>query len=271
MKTKPLPNQETIPAIGLGTWSMGGGMSPAPGRDDKALKALETALDLGYTHIDTAEMYAAGHTEELIGRAIRGREREKLFLTTKISPSNLRPADVRRSLDDSLSRLGTDFVDMYLIHWPSSSIPLEEPFVVLNQAVQAGKIRHLGVSNFDLELLQKAQQLAETPLATNQVPYSLFTRRYQRNGVVQYCQEQGLLLTAYSPLKDSQLRSNQTVQAIARQHEASPYQIALAWLVQQPHVITIPMSQNPAHLEANLAAGDITLTEEEMEQLNRLA
>jgi diketogulonate reductase-like aldo/keto reductase len=270
MKTRQLPGGEAIPVIGLGTWSMGGGMSPAPSQDNQALKALQAALDLGYTHIDTAEMYAAGHTEELIGRAIRGRDRQQLFLTTKISPSNLRPADVRRSLEGSLRRLGTDYVDLYLIHWPSGSIPVEEPFSVLNQAVRAGKIRHLGVSNFDLDLLQQAEQACETPLATNQVPYSLFTRRYQRNGVLAYCQQKGILLTAYSPLKDSGLRKNPTVQDIAQNHTASPYQVALAWLVQQPGVITIPMSQNPDHLAANLAAAEVSLTEAEMERLNRL-
>lgn len=141
---------------------------------------------------------------------------------------------------------------------------------MLNQAVRQGKIRHLGVSNFDLELLQEARQVAETPIVTNQVPFSLFTRRYERNGVLPYCQENSILLTAYSPLKDSGLRSDRTLQTIARQHEASPYQVALAWLVQQPQVITIPMSQNPEHLAANLAAADIRLSGEEMQQLNRL-
>lgn len=271
MKTKSLANGEKIAAIGLGTWSMGGGSSPAPARDDQALSALQAALDMGYTHIDTAEMYASGHTEELIGQAIRDFDRERLFITTKISPSNLRATDLRRSLEGSLSRLGTDYVDLYLIHWPSRSIPLEEPFGELNRYVEQGKIRHLGVSNFDLDLLQQSQKLAETPLATNQVPYSLFTRRYQRNGVLEYCQENGILLTAYSPLKDNQLKRDQTVQEIARQHGASPYQIALAWLVMQPQVITIPMSHNPDHLAANLAAAEITLAEEEVERLNRLA
>lgn len=271
MKMIPFDGGVKLPVIGLGTWSMGGGMSAVPSRDRQALAALQAALDLGYTHIDTAEMYAAGHTEELVGQAIKGRDRSRLFLTTKVSPSHLRPQDLQRSLESSLRRLGTDYIDLYLIHWPSNSIPLVEPFPALNRAVQAGKVRHVGVSNFNLRLLQEAQQLCETPLLTNQVPYSLFTRRYQENGVIPYCQENEIVITAYSPLKDSGIHNHKTLKQIAERHAATPFQIALAWLVNQPLVITIPMSHNPQHLKANLAAADIHLSEEEMETLNRLA
>ncbi|MFN2196630.1 MAG: aldo/keto reductase [Anaerolineales bacterium] len=271
MKFVTINERVKLPAVGLGTWSMGGGMSAVHSRDRQALAALHTALDLGYTHIDTAEMYASGHTEELIGQAIQGRDRAQLFITTKVSPSHLRPKDLQRSLDGSLRRLGTDYIDLYLIHWPSHSIPLAEPFPVLNQAVQAGKIRHLGVSNFGLKLLQEAQQLCETPIITNQIPYSMFTRRYRENGVVSYCQENSISITAYSPLKDGGIRSQATIRQIGERHGATPYQVALAWLVCQPMVLTIPMSENPQHLAANLAAADIHLTDEEMAQLDQLA
>lgn len=271
MKFITLDERVTLPVIGLGTWSMGGGMSTVPSRDRQALAALQTALELGYTHIDTAEMYAAGHTEELVGQAIQGHDRAGLFITTKVSPSHLRPKDLQRSLEGSLQRLGTEYIDLYLIHWPSHSIPLSEPFPVLNQAVRAGKIRHLGVSNFDLQLLKEAQRQSESPIITNQIPYSLFTRRYEENGVIAYCQENGIAVTAYSPLKDGSITSHAVIQHIAARHAATPYQIALAWLVNQPLVITIPMSQNRQHLEANLAAADIRLSEEEIAQLNHLA
>jgi diketogulonate reductase-like aldo/keto reductase len=270
MRYVTLQNAEKLPVIGLGTWSIGGGMAPARSRDEQALQALHTALDLGYTHLDTAEMYGAGHTEELIGRAIQGRDRKEFLLTTKVSASNLRYADVLRALDRSLARLKTSFVDLYLIHWPNTSIPLEETFKALNQAVREQKVRHVGVSNFNLEQLQKSAVLCETPLTTNQVPYSLFTRRYQQNGIIKYCQQNQIVVTAYSPLKDSRLGRDATVQQIANNHRATSYQIGLAWLVQQPWVITIPMSENPQHLAANLKAGDLQLTPEEMEVLDRL-
>jgi diketogulonate reductase-like aldo/keto reductase len=129
----------------------------------------------------------------------------------------------------------------------------------------------VGVSNFSLHLLQEAKRLSETPILTNQVPYSLLARRYQENGVIPYCQENGIVITAYSPLKDSGIHNHKTIKQIAERHAATPFQIALAWLVKQPLVITIPMSHNPQHLEDNLAAADIHLTDEEMDQLNRLA
>lgn len=270
MKYVTLHNGEKLPVMGLGTWKMGGGMYPDSSQDGRALRALEAALELGYTHIDTAEMYAGGHTEELVGQAIRGRERRELFITTKVQPSNLRSKDVLRSLDGSLKRLGVEYIDLYLIHWPSRSIPLSESFKALNQAVRDGRVRHLGVSNFALDEMNEAQSLSETPIVTNQVPYSLYTRRYARNGVLDYCQQHGIALTAYSPVEEGGLRRNDTLARIAGQHNASPYQVALAWLVQQPMVITIPMSQNRQHLVENLDAVEIKLSSDEMEQLNRL-
>lgn len=271
MKFVKLYNGESLPVIGLGTWTMGGGMRPEPSKDATALNALNSALDMGYTHIDTAEMYAGGHSEELVGQAIRGRSREKLFITTKIEPSNLRYKSARRSIEGSLKRLGTDYIDLYLIHWPSHSIPLAESFRALNEAVRDGKIRHLGVSNFGMEDLKQAQRYSEVPIATNQVPYSVSTRRYQHNGVIDYCQQQKIVITAYSPIEEGNLRPNPKLTRIADQHKASPYQVALAWLVSQPLVISIPMSQDPQHLEENLAAAEIELTSEEIAEINTLA
>jgi len=271
MKYVSLQNGEKLPVIGLGTWNMGGGMRPNHSRDELALSAIKYALALGYTHIDTAEMYAAGHTEELVGQAIRDKKRDELFITTKVQPPNLSYRNVLRALDGSLMRLGVSYVDLYLIHWPSGSIPLEETFKALNQSVKAGKIRHLGVSNFNLRLLQNAESLSDTPIVTNQVPYSIYTRQYQRNGVLEYCQQNGIVLTAYSPVEEGRLKSHSLLSRIAEAHTATPFQIALAWLVQQPQIITIPMSQNPEHLADNLAAAELLLTSDEMEAINQLA
>ena len=268
MKFIALPDHTPLPIIGLGTWTFGGHMHPDRSSEARSLMALQTAFDIGYTHIDTAEMYAAGNSETLIGKAIHGRRRQDLFLTSKVQPHNLRAPDITQSLDGSLRRLGVDTLDLYLIHWPSGSIPLEESFEALNHAVRSGKVRHLGVSNFNLSELKAAQRLSETPIVTNQVPFSVTTRRYVHNGVVPYCQEKGIVVTAYSPVEEGHLRASAALQRVASQRGITPYQAALAWLVSQPSVIAIPMSHNPQHLRENFAAGDITLTTEEMAVLS---
>lgn len=261
-----------IQKIGFGTWSIGGGMSPDRSKDERSLRALRSALEVGYTHFDTAEMYASGHAEELLGQAVResGIPREELFIASKVSASHLRYDDLLRSCENSLRNLGMDYLDLYLIHWPSGSIPFNDTFRALNQLIREGRVRHVGVSNFDVRLMKQAQDESEAPIFTNQVPYSLEDRSYVRNGVLDYCQENDILLTAYSPVEEGRLRANPTLQAIADAREATPYQIALAWLVLQPRVITIPMSFNPDHIAENFAAADIELSADEIEQLNEL-
>lgn len=263
----------SIPKIGFGMWKIGGDSYPDPSLDSKSMTALRTALEVGYTHFDTAEGYASGHSEELLGRAIgeTNTEREKLFLTTKISPEHLAYEQVFRSCENSLRRIGVGYVDLYLIHWPPrSGMNLGESFRALNQLVRDGKIKHLGVSNFNLKLLKQAQSLSETPILTDQVPYRLPDRTYVENGVLEYCQQNDILLTAYSPVKFRNLPVNKTVGAIAQSHSATPFQIALAWLVAQPRVITIPMSFNPQHIRENFEAAAIELSETEIRTLNEL-
>ncbi|MAT97677.1 MAG: aldo/keto reductase [Anaerolineaceae bacterium] len=269
MRTIKLYDGTPLPVMGLGTWAMGGRSNPDPSQDKRALEAIKAALEIGYTHIDTAEMYANGHTEELVGQTIRGVERSKLFITTKVRPPNLSYQRTLASIDGSLQRLGLDTIDLFLIHWRDST-PLAETFRALNEAVQAGKIRYLGVSNFDVDEMKESQELSETPIVTNQVPYSLTTRSYVQNGVIPYCQENEIVVTAYSPVEEGRLHVQQVLEEIAAVHDATPYQIALAWLVQQPWVITIPMSHNPTHLQQNWDAAEITLTSEEMARLEAL-
>lgn len=259
-----------IPKIGYGTWRIGGGMSADHSLDRRSLAALRSALALGYTHFDTAETYANGHSEELIRRALRktNTQREQVFITSKVSPDHLHAPDIRRACESSLRRLGMDYIDLYLIYWPRIGIKLTDTFRILNQLVRDGKVRHLGVSNFNLKLLKQAQSLAETPILTDQVPYSLADRSYVRNGVLDYCQQNDLLLTAYSPLDQGSFKADKTIQTIAAAHHAAPHQIALAWLVSQPRLITIPMSFNPQHQKENLEAVNIELSASELEQLN---
>ena len=265
-------NGVRVPKIGFGTWSIGGKSGSDPLSDGKSLAALRSALELGYTHFDTAEVYANGHSEELVGQAVRasGVKREELLITSKVMPFHLRYNDVLKACDGSLRRLGMDYLDIYLIHWPSLVIKLEETFRALNELVKNGKVRHVGVSNFKLKQLIRAQELCETPIITDQVPYKLPDRTYAENGVLAHCQQNNILLTAYSPIKFRSIRVNNTLKAIAAAHSANTFQIALAWLAAQPRVITIPMSFNPVHQRENLQAAEIELTTVEMEQLNGL-
>jgi len=259
----------TLPKIGFGTWTIGGESSADPKTDPASQAALRSALEIGYTHFDTAEMYAGGHAEELIGQVVRetNTKRENVFITSKVSPEHLNEKDVVKSCESSLRRLKMDYIDLYLIHWPRAGMKLEESFRALNQLVRKGKVKHLGVSNFNLKLLKQSQEYSETPIITNQVPYRLPDRAYLENGVIEYCQKNNILVTAYSPVKFRSMRVNKTLGEIAKAHSATSFQIALAWLVMQPRVITIPMSLNPQHIKENFDAAEIQLSAEEIHQL----
>ena len=261
----------TLPKIGFGAWRIGGNSSPDHSLDSKSLTALRSALEVGNTHFDTAEKYADGHSEELIGDAVRGsgKKREELFITSKVTPSHLKYDDVLKACEGSLRRLNMDYIDLYLIHWPGTGTKYEETFRALNKLVRDGKVKHLGVSNFDLKLLKQAQGLAETPILTNQVPFSISDRSYADNGVLDYCQQNDIIFTAYSPVDEGNLRSNKTLEAIAKAHNASIFQIALAWVISHPRVITIPMSFDPQHIKENFEATEIELTQDEIELLTK--
>ncbi len=268
MKFEHIPSL-TLPKIGFGTWKIGGGSFPDPKTDSVSLAALHSAIETGYTHFDTAEMYANGHAEELLGQAVRSSQvkREALFITSKVTPSHLQYDEVLRSCENSLRRLQMDTIDLYLIHWPSAGMKLADTFRALNKLVRDGKVKHLGVSNFNLKLLKQSQELSETPIITNQVPYSLGDRSYVKNGMLEYCQKNDILLTAYSPIEEGNLKTNAKLESIAKAHNATAFQIALAWVISQPRIITIPMSANPAHIRENFEAAEIELSKDEIEQL----
>jgi diketogulonate reductase-like aldo/keto reductase len=270
MKYETLSTGEKIPRLGFGTWKIGGGMFADTSQDEKYKAVIRTAIELGYTHIDTSEMYAGGHTERLIGQVIKDFNRQDLLISTKVWEEHLRYQDVLAACAGSLERLDTDTIDWYLIHLPSTAIPLEETFQALNELVEQGKVRRLGVSNFNLAQLKQAQALAKTPIVTNQVPYSLRTRKYVINGVLEYCQANDILLTAHSPVERGTLLDDPELHSVAQKYGATPAQIALAWLVHQPKVITIPMSTNPEHLKSNLEALEIELFPDDMERLDKI-
>jgi diketogulonate reductase-like aldo/keto reductase len=270
MTYETLPDGTRLPRVGLGTWAIGGRMEADRSRDGFWVELIAQALEVGYRHIDTAEMYAAGHTEELVGQAIRGRDREGLFITSKLWSSNLRRDRVRRAFEGSLRRLGTDYLDLYLIHWPNPEVPLGETFEALNDLAASGAARRLGVSNFSAEQTVEALSLCAAPLATNQVEYNLFRREAERDGVLELCRRQGILLTAYEPLGKGRVPTDRRLQELASSYGLTAGEAALAWVLSRSRVATVCMSSTPEHLEQNIRAADIELPAPLLRELDGL-
>lgn len=253
-----------VPVIGQGTWTLE--------RDDRtaAITALRRGLDLGMSHIDTAEMYGAGEVEKIVGEAIAGR-RSEVFLASKVLPNNASGAGTIAACDRSLKRLRTDYLDLYLLHWPAPA-PLEETFNAFAQLVERGKIRAFGVSNFDTDELEEAWKLVGERLACNQVAYHLLERTIEAR-VLPWCEAHGVPLVGYSPLGQGRFvppgRSDGVLTAIAAAHGATRYQVALAFLVRRPSLWTIPKAGQIAHVEQNAAAAELDLDDEELTRLDR--
>ena len=266
MPVKPLHDGAPVPVLGLGTAGYGSSMD-----GERQLEALESALRMGYRHIDTAEIYSGGRSETLIGEAIQGMPREELFITTKLHRAHLRYDDVLTATEGSLSRLRCDYVDLYLIHAPEPSIPLAETMDAMNELVERGKTRYIGVSNFDVEQASEAFRLTRSLIATNQVHYSLLVREPEQNGVLAWCQQHDVLLTAYTPLEKGQVTRDETVRRLAGDLAVTPAQLALAWLIAKDHVITIVQSDDEKHLREDIEAVEVGVPEDVMTELDKLA
>jgi diketogulonate reductase-like aldo/keto reductase len=270
MQTVTLLDGTQLPVLGLGTWQYGGGEKADYSHDAESIATMQAIIRLGYTHLDTAEAYGKNHCEEVVGQAIKAFDRAKLFITTKVSPEHFHAKDVITAAEGSLRRLEIEAIDLYLLHWPNPSIPLSETFKALNELTGDGRVKRVGVSNFSVAQMQEAMRLSNTPIITNQVHYNLLHRAPQQNGVLEFCQAEGIILTAYSPLLDGTLR-HATVQRIAQAHGVSAAQVALQWLVRQPQVITIPKTSDLDHARDNLAALDLELSADEVAELDKIA
>jgi diketogulonate reductase-like aldo/keto reductase len=262
MRTTTLPSGISVPVLGQGTWYMG---------DDTRRRADEVAslrlgLDLGMTLIDTAEMYGNGASERLVGEAIAGR-RDEVFLVTKVLPSNASRAGTIAACENSLRRLGTDRIDLYLLHW-RGRVPFAETIGAFEALQSAGKIRYWGVSNMDV---RDMKELLAAPggdaISTNQVLYNI-TRRGIEYDLLPQSQKRGLPLMAYSPIEQGRLAHYPEVQDIAERHGVTPAQVALAWVLRQQGVIAIPKASSPAHVRENHAALELKLTEEDYAELD---
>lgn len=261
MRKAKLTNGETVPVLGMGTWRMG----ERGGRRADELAALRLGLDLGVTLIDTAEMYGDGGSEELVGEAIRGR-RDGLFLVTKFYPHNASRTGVPAACARSLKRLGTDRIDLYLLHWPGS-VPLDETVEALERLRETGRIRHWGVSNFDTDDMEDLMAAGGEACAANQVLYNLGRRGIEYD-LMPWAEEQGMPLMAYTPLEPGRLAGKPALARIAAERGVAPLQVALAWVLRRPQVIAIPKASTPEHVRQNRDAHDLVLTEPELAMLD---
>jgi diketogulonate reductase-like aldo/keto reductase len=258
----------SFPALGLGTWQMGGRENADPNTDEAAVyAAINRAIEAGLTHIDTAEGYAAGYTEELLGAVLRNHERQRLLVVSKWSP--LLGDDPVAACEASLKRLGTDYLDAYLIHRNPSTVPIAKAMESMDQLVERGLVRHIGLCNFSSARQQEAQSLSANRIACNQVHYNLIYREPEHDGLLDYCRTSGSVLSAWRPMQYGELSTDAPplLQEMCEKYSATPAQIAIAWLTSQDNVITLVQTMNPQHLEQNVAAANIQMSHEDIERI----
>jgi len=267
IKTLSLPSGRDIPVLGQGTWRMGEDRAKRRGE----LAALREGLDLGLVMIDTAEMYGEGEAERLVGEAIAGR-REEVFLVSKVYPHHATLSGAPAACRRSLQRLGTDYLDLYLLHW-RGAVPVAETLAAFQALKAAGAIRDYGVSNFDLDDLMEAQDLpGGEGIVTDQVLYNLAQRGIEWD-LLPWCHDRGIPIMAYSPVghaspEQRAMFTNPSLLEVAAEHKATPAQVALAWLLHQG-TVAVPKASNAEHVRQNRAALDLCLTEHDLKQLDR--
>ncbi|MDT0632760.1 aldo/keto reductase [Rubrivirga litoralis] len=246
----------SIPALGFGTWQITG---------DAAREAVEHALALGYRHIDTAQIYG---NEAEVGAALAASSvpRDDVFLTTKVWTDQMGAGRLGPSVDESLEKLGTDHVDLLLLHWPNDSVPLDQMLRDLDTVREAGKARLVGVSNYPAGLLRRALDVVPE-LATDQVEYHPFL---DQSALLDVVRDRGMVLTAYSPLAQGEAVSDETLREIGEAHGATAAQVALAWLLDQDRVVAIPKASSASHREGNLGALDVSLTDDDRARIAAL-
>jgi len=243
-----------MPVLGLGTWELTG---------EECVEIVRRAVDAGYEHIDTAEAYG---NESEIGGALEGADREKLFITSKVASENLDKAGVLEACKGSLGRLRTDYLDLYLAHWPNDEISLAETVEGMRQLVEEGMVRSVGLSNFDVERIKKVLSIGGVQISNLQIEYHPFTRR---TVLPEFCAREGITVTAYSPLARGRVFENATLMGIAEKHDKSAAQVSLRWLVQKGNIV-IPKASSEEHLLGNMDIFDWELDEEDMESIDKI-
>ena len=267
MKNKTLKCGFSMPVLGMGTWQMGGRMERDSRNDDAGqIQALKTGLDLGFNLIDTAESYADGKAEELVGEAIRGYDRGKLFLASKVWKTHVAYDDVLRAAENSLKRLGTDYLDLYLYHQVNNEVPLKETMRAFDRLVSEKLVRHIGVSNFALERFKRAQACAEHKIVVNQIHYSL-SMREPESELLPWLQENDVMIQAWRPLRG--VPDCALLNELCAKYGKTKSQIALNWLIMQKNIVTITASSSARHIQDNLDAAAFEMAPSDVELLTR--
>ncbi len=267
---KELLNGFTLPVLSMGTWMIGGGATRDPECDeDLAVESIRSGIHAGITCIDTAEMYADGFTEQLIGRAIKNFSRHELQLISKVSPKNLRYSDVFQSVELSLERLQIDYLDVYLIHKPNPNIPIKETMRAMRDLREQGLIREIGVSNFSVATLLEAQQHLGFPIVLDQVHYNLVFREPEISGLLDYCRENDIFVMAWRPLEKGVLAADSPdiIKIFSDKYNRTPAQIVINWLISQDNVVTLSTMRSERNLRENLGAVGWSLEAADIEEL----
>ena len=254
MNHVPLRNGATIPQLGLGTWELTG---------SECARSVAEAIGMGYRHIDTAFAYA-NHEEVARGIGDSGIAREELFVTTKVPLRKLSRSQVLQHGSEIPRQLGMDYVDLLLIHWPNRNVPFEETLGAMGELVERGVVRNVGISNFNKDLVRKADAVSPVPVVTNQVEFHPYL--YQRE-LLETCESLDIRVTAYSPIARGRIVGDDRLRVIGEAHDASEVQVAIAWLMSK-QIIVIPKASSREHLASNLAATDLELTPEELRTID---
>jgi diketogulonate reductase-like aldo/keto reductase len=267
-----LKNGFSLSKLGFGTWLMGQRASYGPAADDlENIKAIRQAVDSGVLHIDTAELYGDGYVEEMIAKALVGVDRSKLFITSKVKGGNATKVGIQKAIEKSLKRLQTDYLDLYLIHYRDEGLDLEEGILALNDLVDRGLVKNIGVSNFAVPTLEKALSYSKRPIVVNQVQYSLQHREAEANGVLDFCQKNDIILEAWGPVRpiNSQTMDIPIVNTICQKYNLTAFQLAISWLISQDNVTTLFKTSSLDHLAENLKAANTTLENKDVGLLRK--
>ena len=254
MKYFELVTGYEMPALGLGTWQL---------RGETCTQAVRTALEQGYDHIDTADMY---RNHQAIRPVLQDYDTEEIFITTKIRQSGLHHDEVLEFGDRALRELGIDVIDLLLIHWPNPDIPVEETLSAMAQLVEQGKVRSIGVSNFMIHHLEEALKVTKAPIAVNQIKYHPY---HNQQKLLDYCKDNDILVTAYSPFGNGDLIGDEALNRIAAKYDRNMPQVVLKWLLMKG-IVVIPKSTNPDHIESNMDIFDWELEEEDFEAIDSM-
>jgi len=252
-----LSSGSKMPALGMGTYLLKG---------EAGIESIHTALKVGYRHIDTAQIYG---NEDAVGTAIMESDvsRHDIFLTTKVWTDKFHKEELEKSVDESLVKLQTDYVDLLLLHWPNPKVPLAESIEAINQVVKKGKAKAIGVSNFTVALMKEAVQLSEAPIVANQVEYHVLL---SQSAVFGFAVPHHIAITAYSPLAQGRLKDQQILEEIGAKYKKTASQVALRWLVQQPNVAAVPKASSEKNLRLNFEIFDFNLADEDLARIHTL-